>query len=1068
MRPIKSFFLLLAMAALSWGQAVSTAQISGFVQDPAGAAITGAEVKVTQTDTGLTRTATSGPDGAYIVTSLPVGPYRLAVTRSGFSEYIQNGIVLQVSSNPRIDANLSVGALSTQVQVEAGAAMVETQSTAIGQVIDQQRIVELPLNGRQATSLILLAGAATTAPAGDLNTNKNYPTITLSVSGGLPNGIAYLLDGGTHNDPFNNLNLPIPFPDALQEFKVETSALPARYGQHASAAVNVITKSGTNAMHGDAFEFVRNYVFNARDFFSTTRDSLKRNQYGGVIGGPAIKNKLFYFAGYQGTINRSNPPSTTSFVPTQAMLNGDFTTFASAQCQGTNRTLGGPFVGNKVSPTLFNPAALNVLKFVPVSPDPCGRLQYGIVNNDREHQIVGRMDYQLSSRNNLYGRYFIGNYNNPVVWDEKNVLLANKTGVANQAQSFTLGDTLIITPTTISSLHGTVIRTRNLRTLVSYFSPKDLGVNVYSPVPGFTGIGVTGGLAIGGGGNNPGYFNSTEFALADDFDLIRGSHQISFGASWIHAVMNTLNNRPTNGQFTFSGQILGLGYADFLLGRLSSFVQGNQVYDNDRSQYFALYAQDSWKVRPNLTFNYGVRWEPFMPQKNANKYVENFDIGRFIAGARSTAQPSAPAGLLFPGDKDYPGTSNSYGNKGIFAPRFGMVWDPRGDGKTTLRAAFGMFYDTPQLFFFTRVANNPPWGAQVSLTNPAGGFSDPYAGQAGGNPFPGGSFFPLAGVFVTAPLHLKPTYLEQWNLSLQHQFGSNLLLTASYLGNKTVHLTTGTELNPAVFGAGATLANTNARRVLNQINSSQGQYYSTVGALDDGGVASYNGLLVSAQRRLSGNFSALANWTWSHCLSDPETTELTGPTYTDPKNRGADRSNCSSDRRHLINLSLVANSPKFSDTRVNRFAGGWQLSAIYRWSAGNYATIVTGSDNALTGVAGQRAVQVLADPYAADATVDRYLNPAAFALPVAGTLSATHPLIVRNLGTTQVDTALSRSFNVHEAQKIQFRWEIFNVPNHKNAPAPGVSLANASTFGKILGPSTTGPRIMQLGLKYIF
>ena len=1063
-----SLSLLLLVAPVLWGQAVSTSQISGVVQDPTGANIPGANVKVTQVTTGLVRATVTNTDGTYVLPNLPVGPYQLTVSKEGFNAYVQNGIVLQVSTNPVINVELKIGSVSETVEVQAGAAMAETQTTAVGQVIDERKIVELPLNGRQATSLIFLAGAATTAPAGDLNTNKNYPTVTISVSGGLPNGMSYLLDGGTHNDPFNNLNLPIPFPDALQEFKVETSSLPARYGQHASAAVNTVTKSGTNQIHGDLFEFVRNYVFNARDYFATQRDSLKRNQYGGTIGGPLIHDKMFYFAGYQGTIERSNPPTTTTFVPTAQMLSGDFTTFASAACQGSNKTLTGGFVGNKISPTQFNQAALNVLKFVPVSTDPCGKLQYGIVNNNREYQVIGRLDYNFSQKHSLYGRYFIGNYNNPVTWDNKNVLLANKTGVADQDQTLTLGDTYTLNPTTISSTHATLIRTRGLRVMVPYFAPKDVGVNVFGPIPGFMGISVTGGFTIGAGATNPGYFNSTGWQLAEDIDLIRGKHQLSIGVSWIHSIMNTLNNRPSNGQFSFSGQNTGLGYSDFLLGKMSSFVQGNPVYDYDRSNYIGVYAQDSWRVNPRVTLNYGLRWEPFLPETNSKNYVENFDINRFTANVHSTVNPTAPAGLLFPGDPGYPGSSNTFGNKKLFAPRAGVIWDPSGNGQMTIRASYGIFFDSPQLFFFTRVANNPPWGAQVSLTNPSGGFSNPYLGQAGGNPFPGGSFFPLNGVYVTAPLHMKPTYLEQWNLSIQRQVGQNLLLSATYIGNNTIHLMTGTELNPAVFGPGATLSNTNARRVLTKINPSQGQFYSTIGAIDDGGSGNYNGLLLAAQRRFATHFSALANWTYSHCISDPETTEITGPTYVNPANRELDRSNCSSDRRQLTNISIVAESPHFDNTALDRIAANWQLSPIIRYSTGNFSTIQTGADNALTGITPQRPVQLLADVFLPNKGPTGYLNPAAFGIPVSGTLSTMKPLSVLNPGQFIWDMALSRSFSIRERQKIQFRWEIFNVLNHANLPAPGTSIASSSTFGKMTGPSATGPRIMQLALKYVF
>ena len=298
-----------AFPAVAWSQAVGGAQISGFVRDASSGALPGVDVTVTQTATGLSRSTVSAGDGAFAFPNLPVGPYKLKATLQGFSTYVQDGIILQVNSNPVVNVGLQIGAISEQLTVTANASMVETRSTGIGQVIDNQRVVELPLNGRQATELIFLSGLATSAPAADLNTNKNFPTVTISVAGGQANGMTYIMDGGTHNDPFNNLNLPTPFPDALQEFKVETSALPARYGHHASSAVNLVTKSGTNNFSGTVFKFLRNYHFNARNALATTRDRLKRNQFGGALGGPIMKNKVFFFGGFQGRIEKSNPPT---------------------------------------------------------------------------------------------------------------------------------------------------------------------------------------------------------------------------------------------------------------------------------------------------------------------------------------------------------------------------------------------------------------------------------------------------------------------------------------------------------------------------------------------------------------------------------------------------------------------------------------------------------------------------------------------------------------------------------------------------------------------------------------
>ena len=300
--------LMLMTGGTSWAQQVSGTQISGVVKDSSGGVLPGVEVTVKKTDTGMIRTVFTGGDGSYTIPNLPVGPYELKAVLSGFNTYVKTGIVLQVNTNPTIDVTLGVGAIGETVTVTADAQTVETKSTGVGQVINNQTVVEMPLNGRQATELIFLSGLSTPASAGDLNTNKNYPTVTISVAGGQANGMTYIMDGGTHNDPFNNLNLPTLFPDALQEFKVESSALPARYGHHAASAVNIVTKSGTNVVKGNVFEFLRDYHFNARNAFATTRDSLKRNQFGGTIGAPIKKDKVFVFGAYQGKIEKSNPP----------------------------------------------------------------------------------------------------------------------------------------------------------------------------------------------------------------------------------------------------------------------------------------------------------------------------------------------------------------------------------------------------------------------------------------------------------------------------------------------------------------------------------------------------------------------------------------------------------------------------------------------------------------------------------------------------------------------------------------------------------------------------------------
>src|SRR5579871_5354043 len=370
---------VLLAAVMAWGQG-TTAQINGTVRDSTGLAVAGAAVQVTQTATALVRTTTASQDGSYVFPNLPVGPYVLEISKPGFSKYVQSGILLQVDSSPTIDAVLQVGSVTEQVVVQADASLVETRTSGVGTVVDNQRVVEMPLNGRNVTELIFLAGMSTIGGTngGFLNSNRNYPTVMISVAGGVANWTTYNWDGETHNDAYNSLNLPLPFPDALQEFKVESSALESQYGQHASANVNVVTKAGTNEIHGDAFEFLRNNDLNARDFFAPTRDTLKRNQFGGTVGGPVRRDKLFFFLGWQDTILHTTPTSNIGYIPTAAVLAGDFTTFAGPGCNSGRQFNLSPslgFVGNKISPALFSPAAVKIATILPAAEtDPCGKV----------------------------------------------------------------------------------------------------------------------------------------------------------------------------------------------------------------------------------------------------------------------------------------------------------------------------------------------------------------------------------------------------------------------------------------------------------------------------------------------------------------------------------------------------------------------------------------------------------------------------------------------------------------------------------------------------------------------
>ena len=368
---------MLIMASLVYGQAVS--QISGTVKDQAGAVLPGVEITATQTDTGIARTAVSNETGNYVLSNLPLGPYKIEAALPGFRTFVQTGIVLEVNSSPVINPTLDVGQITEQIEVQANAALVETRRSAVGSVIENQRIVELPLNGRNVTDLITLAAAAVSLPpvrsAWFLNLNP------ISISGQVPFGTDYSLDGAYHRNYLTGTYMPLAFPDAVQEFKVESSGQTAERGSGSS--VSVVTRSGTNEIHGDLFYFIRNdSLGSAREYFATKASTYKRNQFGGTIGGPIIKNRLFYFGGFQDSIRRENPGNSIATVPTPAMLAGDWTAFASAICNlGTARTLRAPFVNNQILPSQYAPPSvyianrlLDSLKQDGITPDPCGHI----------------------------------------------------------------------------------------------------------------------------------------------------------------------------------------------------------------------------------------------------------------------------------------------------------------------------------------------------------------------------------------------------------------------------------------------------------------------------------------------------------------------------------------------------------------------------------------------------------------------------------------------------------------------------------------------------------------------
>ncbi|HEX4074884.1 MAG TPA: TonB-dependent receptor [Candidatus Acidoferrales bacterium] len=1149
--------------------AQATSQISGTVTDASGAVIAGAQITATQIDTGIARTATSDTSGVYTLPSLPLGPYRVEVKREGFTTFVQTGVILQVGTAVTVNPVLKVGAVSQSVQVEATAPMIDTTTTGVGQVVNSQSVVDLPLNGRQVTQLITLAGASNTvqygfggAPSvGNLVSSKNYPNEDLvSVAGGILNGTTYLMDGGTFNDPFNNLNLPTPFPDAVQEFNVQTSAIPAQYGEHTGGAINIATKSGTNAFHGDAFEFVRNSDFNAKDFFSVSAahpdglsDGLKRNQFGGTIGGPIKKDKVFFFLGYQGTLIRQQPPANQAILPTASELAGNFQNYISQCFQGrTPPTLNSAYyTGNQLNYAV--PA--DVMAFAshfPVGPEPCGVTTFQLIANQNEHMGVGRVDYQINSKQNLFVRYFGTHEVQPSSYSGNELTVVN-AGTDDMVNSIVVGHTYLVNSSMVNSFHFTYNTDGVTKFQVPIVNPTDVGVQgMYTsaaPFVHFSNINITGDFQSAGGFATPGLVNTKTWQLADDYNWTKGSHQLQFGASFIRPSQTSTFCVYCNGLFTFSGGATGDPMADFIAGALGSMTQLNISHDDENWRYLGLYAQDSWKISSRLTLNYGLRWEPFLGGTFPLGQVSHFSMADFVANVHSTKYPNAPAGTLYPGDPGFQtGDRPSYTQWNNWAPRIGLAWDPTGGGKTLIRASWGILYDTPETLFFYNYAGEPLWGEGITIIPPTGAaacgspapagtcdtFVNPWAYyQTGVSPFPvtqnATTPYPFYSSYESAPLHVHNTSMEQWNLTIQRQIGAAWLLKASYLGNDLVHLWTIQEQNPGVYitpdATGSctvnvynnamgvvqpktytpcdSSTNTNQRRLLSQSNPAQGQFYGGYPGLNDGGTGSYNALLLSAEHRFSDHFQVLANYTYSHCISDTWTQAINAPEYIDPTNRRFDRGNCASvDIHHNFNLSAVLQSPHFSSKVLQWIAGDWQLSPIVSAHTGSYFTVTLGgvnADDAANGIAGQRPNLVPGvSPYCTPKHVSPYFTPAgncwinaaAFSYPGGGAVKLSNNQYqepgafgnegVNNLegpGYFDVDFALSRRFPITERQSLEIRWETFNVENRVNFVNPGTAgIAAVGTSNTVLGSGPTfgmissdvAPRIMQFAIKYLF
>ena len=1080
----------------------TTASLSGNVIDQSGAAVPDARVTVQNTDTGFSQTVNTGPTGEYLFSRLPIGNYKLTVEKEGLTTYVQSGIQLAVSQAATQNVTMTVGAVSQQVTIAADTALVTTQSATVSQVINQRQVVDLPLDGRQVQQLVFLSPGITDASTHYCTTNcegGTYPGEQYAKANGTSSmSINYQMDGVDYNDSYINANLPFPNPDAIQEFSVQDSNLSAEYGNSVGGVVNVVTKSGTNQIHGDLFEFVRNGDMNARNFFAPTQDTLKRNQFGGSVGGPIQKDHLFYFGTYQGTRIRQTPQGSIAFVPTAAERAGNF---SDAGVQLTDPLNGNtPFPNNQIPASRLSPVSQYLLNDIPLPNGPGEQITYaGAPQIQNDDQFMIKADY-VRGKHQISGRYFFTNFNQPA-YGSKTDLLQVAGGNQVRVQNIAATDTYNLTPHLLLNTWFGWNQQNGGSISGAPFCLPAAGVNIAQTTPCEISIGVAGGFGIQS--NHLGAFNRGSQTFREDVTYIKGTHELHFGGEALRIRAPMSNTYQQNGVFGFQGALSGSSMADFILGQAQLFTQDGGIYLNFTGIKWSAFVQDNWRVTPRLTINMGLRWDPWFPYQDSEGRV-----GCYEPGKQSQRFPNAPLGLLFGGSNHDPGCPASSINSSAanFAPRLGFAYRLTNDGKTSIRGGAGIYYAIPDTVAFQDVVGIPPFAPIVNLYETVSGgqviapgvsFQDPFGSAGVPNPFP--AFFgglnksvPSSAPFPQGPLTFYQIFAQSyqlpviylWNLTLERQFAGSWLVRAGYVGNKGTHLSgTGDQeeglyqANPVIYIPGQSNANNEQARRLNP-------NYGPVNEIDSSINSNYNGLQLTVEKRLSYGLSMLANYTWSKELDDFAPLSTSYGDNTVPFNRRFDYGPSDDDIRNTFKFSGVYQFPHAGASGLaGKLMNGWGLSSTVTWQGGFPFSVYSGADNSFSGNYEDKAdftgtslsQAVLGSGRSHGAMVQEYFNTSLFQVNAPGTFGNTGKNILRTPRTFTTNAALIKDTKITERASVQFRAEFFNLFNNVNFPLstknglnhPGVdTTVTDPSFGQILAASD--PRILQLALKVTF
>ncbi|WP_216845208.1 TonB-dependent receptor [Granulicella sp. S156] len=1058
----------------------TSASVTGVIIDPSGALLPGVTVTAQNTDTTLKQTAVSSASGLYSIAPLPPGHYRFTAVSGGFETYNQL-TTLTVGQAVTLNFTLQVGHASQSVTVDTGEILLNTTNAEISNVVDQASITQLPLNGRDPASLIFLSPGVTNVlntSAGTLPTSAAFPNEVGGSGNGGEQGSTYaLLDGVPNMDFYDLLMAPFPNPDATHAFRAVTNNYSVQYGFSPSAIINIETNPGSNSIHAGVFEFIRNGALNASNWFSGAVDGLKQNQFGGYIGAPIIKDKLFVFVNYQGTRKSLASATETSNTPTAAMLNGDFSALPF--------TLKGPFttvngVKNQINPALFSKAAVDIAEqALPLGQDPStGLVTFsGPTVDSSLNEGTARLDYIMSDKMRFFARSFITNFNDPAVNVNGNILA---TAVANSGRFYNeeISNTWLPSATLVNTVSAAWISLNvgdGSQVFTKAGNPFCLSeyINVADPPGCFT---MNLDANFSGPNAQPNATARTTWWISDDAIKTLGKHTLQFGGAFAHQYENNQTDYPAQPIISFNGYYTGYANADFLLGQVGSFTQGAFQNSPTRGVQFALYLQDQYHASKKLTVTAGLRWEPDWAATSINGGAG------FVPGQQSVRYPNAPAGLIFPGDKGLNSTlrhsSNTY-----FEPRVSAAY--QATPSTVIRGGVGIFVSPLSWAFYNHVIGVAPiaplYSFSATAANPIS-FQNPWASFAptgGTSPFP--SFATNPNVPANQAIFLTPMAIgsvfspnfrlgvtQTWNASIEQQVTNAVALHFAYVGSQNYHQATIVDQNPGIYA--------------NASNRTTYSNFSYINQVNDEGTTSYQSMQLGVTTQVFHGLKVDSHFTWSKTLSLSDSGNTAwhgglGDPFSDPADKRWNRG-ISSVNIPLISVTdFIYTTPSLRghNTLVKSVAGSWEVSGIWSAQSGLPFSVEGGNGGDSSGSLqySDRADIVPGQPFRVhqgpkSQWIKQYMNTAAFAPNNPGTFGDSGKNILQAPGTNSWDMALMKNFKVsNDRYNVQFRWEMFNAFNHPNFGQPDNTVTDPN-FGQITSIGAVAPRVMQGALKLSF